>query len=44
MLATEASLFLDFSAFHAADLSLSNKEAIVKDIFGSFCRVEPDTK
>jgi hypothetical protein len=25
-------------------LSLSNKEAVIKDIFGSFCRVEPDAE
>jgi hypothetical protein len=43
-LASEASLLLDFAAFHAADLFLSNKEATVKDIFGSFCRVKPDAK
>jgi hypothetical protein len=44
ILASEASLFLDFAAFHAADLSLSDKEPIVKDIFGSLCRVEPDAE
>jgi hypothetical protein len=43
-LASEAPLFLDLAAFHAADISLSNKETIVEDVFGSFCRVKPDTK
>lgn len=37
MLALEASLFLGFTAFNAADLSLANKEAIIEDVFGSLC-------
>jgi hypothetical protein len=44
ILALEASLFLNLTAFHAADLSLANKETIIKDIFSSLCRVKPDAK
>jgi hypothetical protein len=44
ILALEASLFLNLTAFYAADLSLANKETIIKDIFSSLCRVKPDTK
>ena len=43
-LASEASLFLDLAAFNAADISLSDQKAIVKDAFGSFRGVEPDTQ
>jgi hypothetical protein len=44
MLAPEASLSLDLTAFHAADLSLANKETVVEDVFSSLCRVKPDAK
>jgi hypothetical protein len=43
-LAPEASLFLDLAAFYAADISLTNQETVVEDVFGSLCRIKPDTK
>jgi hypothetical protein len=33
-LASEAPLFLDLAAFHAADVSLAYEQAVVKDVFG----------
>lgn len=44
MLVSEAPLLLDLAAFYAADVSLSNKQTIVEDVFCSFCRVKLDTK
>jgi hypothetical protein len=35
-LTTEASLLLDFSAFHAADVPFADQKTIVEDEFGSF--------
>lgn len=43
-LTSKASLLLDFSAFHAADIPLANQKAIVEDEFGSFRRVQPDAE
>jgi hypothetical protein len=40
-LTSEASLFLNLAAFHAADISLANQEAIVKDVFSSLGGIEP---